>query len=75
MSILRVYTDMDVTNLLFTTDSKEKIAKHLADAGVRYEQWSTDADLQPGASHEDVIAAYQADIDRLIEELSLERLR
>ncbi|AHK14957.1 MULTISPECIES: 1,2-dihydroxy-3-keto-5-methylthiopentene dioxygenase [Thalassolituus] len=68
MSILRVYTDMDVTNLLFTTDSKEKIAKHLADAGVRYEQWSTDADLQPGASHEDVIAAYQADIDRLIEE-------
>ena len=36
MSILRVYTDMDVTNLLFTTDSKEKIAKHLADAGVRY---------------------------------------
>ena len=26
MSVLRVYTDHDVTNLLFTTDNKEKMA-------------------------------------------------
>ena len=68
MSVLRVYTDHDVTNLLFTTDSKEKMATHLAEAGVRYEQWQTDAELEPGASQEDVIAAYRKDIDRLMQE-------
>jgi len=68
MSVLRVYTDHDVTNLLFTTDSKAKMAAKLAEAGVRYEQWETDADLEPGASQEAVIAAYQQDIDRLMKE-------
>ena len=66
MSVLRVYTDHDVTNLLFTTDNKEKMAAKLAEAGVRYEQWETDAELEPGAPQEEVIAAYQKDIDRLM---------
>jgi len=68
MSVLRVYTDQDITNLLFTTSSKAKMTATLAEAGVRYEQWETDADLEPGASQEDVIAAYQKDIDRLMKE-------
>ena len=68
MSVLRVYTDHDITNLLFTTDNKEKMAAQLAEAGVRYEQWETDAELEPGAPQENVIAAYKSDIDRLIAE-------
>lgn len=68
MSVLRIYTDPDVTNLLFTTDSETKIAAKLSDAGVRFEQWDTNADIEPGASQEGVIAAYQKDIDRLIRE-------
>jgi 1,2-dihydroxy-3-keto-5-methylthiopentene dioxygenase len=68
MSVLRIYTDHDITNLLFTTDSDVKIAAKLADAGVRFEQWKTNADIEPGAPAEDVIAAYQTDIDRLIKE-------
>ena len=68
MSVLRVYTDSDITNLLFTTDDPKKMAARLAEAGVRFEQWETDADLEPGAPHEDVISAYRQDIDRLIAE-------
>ena len=68
MSVLRIYTDHDITNLLFTTDSDVKIAAKLAEAGVRFEQWKTNADIEPGAPAEDVIAAYQTDIDRLIKE-------
>ena len=56
-----------MTNLLFATNNKTKIAASLAEVGVRYEQWLTDSGLQPGASQEAVIAAYQKDIDRLID--------
>jgi len=65
MSVLRIYTENDITNLLFTTDNKEKMAGKLASAGVRYEQWDTDAELEPGAESDQVIAAYQNDIERL----------
>lgn len=68
MSVLRIYTDHDITNLLFTTNNTSKITAKLAEAGVRYEQWETDTELKPGASQEDVISAYQKDIDRLIEQ-------
>ncbi len=67
MSMLQVYEGNDMTNLLFATNNKTKIAASLAEVGVRYEQWLTDSGLQPGASQEAVIAAYQKDIDRLIE--------
>ena len=67
MSMLQVYEGNDMTNLLFATNNKTKIAASLAEVGVRYEQWLTDSGLQPGASQEAVIAAYQKDIDRLID--------
>ena len=68
MSMLQVYTGNDMTNLLFATNNKTKIAASLAEVGVRYEQWLTDSGLQPGASQDEVIAAYKGDIDRLIAE-------
>ena len=48
MSMLQVYTGNDMTNLLFATNNKAKIASALAEVGVRYEQWQTDSGLQPG---------------------------
>ena len=68
MSIIRIYNETDTTNLLFTSDRQSRIAERLNDIGVRFEQWSTTSTLAPGASQEDVIAAYQADIDRLMQE-------
>ena len=35
---------------------------------MQFEQWEANEDVQPGASQEEVIKAYQKDIDRLIAE-------
>ena len=66
MSTIRIYTDHDITNLLFTSDNQDHIRERLNAAGVRFEQWQTRSELAPGASPDDVISAYRADIDRLM---------
>lgn len=68
MSIIRIYTDHDTTNLLFTSDNSSKIQSRLAEIGVRFEQWQTGSDLSAGAQQEEVISAYQQDIERLMRE-------
>ena len=68
MSIIRIYTDHDTTNLLFTSDNSSKIQARLAEIGVRFEQWQTGSDLSAGAQPEEVISAYRKDIDRLMQE-------
>lgn len=50
-----------------TADQKE-IATILSEIGVRFEQWEAAAQVAPGASQEEIITAYKADIDRLIAE-------
>jgi 1,2-dihydroxy-3-keto-5-methylthiopentene dioxygenase len=67
-SILRIYPDHETAQLLFTTDTHAHIRERLQQVGVRFEHWSTDTELTPGASEEDVIAAYARDIDRLVQE-------
>jgi 1,2-dihydroxy-3-keto-5-methylthiopentene dioxygenase len=44
------------------------IAHELAKVGVRFEQWEANQAIAPGASQDEVIAAYRADIDRLMAE-------
>jgi 1,2-dihydroxy-3-keto-5-methylthiopentene dioxygenase len=44
------------------------IARELAKVGVRFEQWEASQPVAPGASQEEVIAAYRSDIDRLMRE-------
>ncbi len=68
MSIIRIYTDHDTTNLLFTSDNSSKIQARLAEIGVRFEQWQTGSDLSAGAQPEEVISAYRKDIDLLMQE-------
>ena len=41
------------------------IARELGAIGVRFEQWEASKPLLPGASQDDVIAAYRTDIERL----------
>ncbi|MZR61861.1 acireductone dioxygenase [Alcanivorax sp. DP30] len=45
---------------------KQAMAEALAAAGVRYEQWQASAPLSENPSQDEVIAAYKADIDRLM---------
>lgn len=68
MSAIRIYNDSDTTNLLFSSDNNLSIHNKLGEIGVRFEQWQTAASIAPGAAAEDVLAAYRADIDRLIAE-------
>jgi 1,2-dihydroxy-3-keto-5-methylthiopentene dioxygenase len=44
------------------------IAGELAKVGVRFEQWEANQPVSPGASQDEVIAAYRQDIDRLMRE-------
>ncbi len=67
MSEMKVFrADTPDTPEQHLTD-KTAMAKVLADAGVRYEQWQASAPLSEQPSQEEVISAYRADIDRLME--------
>ena len=46
----------------------EDIAATLAEVGVRFERWQASAPIAPGASQEEVIAAYRHEIDKLMTE-------
>ena len=66
MSRLRVYQDDKPDAPLQESRDAREIAAALGQAGVRFEQWQTDAGLSPGAPQEQVLAAYEDDINRLI---------
>jgi len=68
MSRLRIFSEADPSKPLLITSTHEFIAEQLAKIGVRFEQWQADAPVKPGASPEEVMAAYRGDIDKLIEE-------
>jgi 1,2-dihydroxy-3-keto-5-methylthiopentene dioxygenase len=68
MSRLRIFRDDDPAQPLMVAHGRDYIAEQLAKIGVRFEQWQADAPVQPGAAPEDVMAAYRADIDRLVAE-------
>lgn len=68
MSRLRIYDDTHGDTPLSEHREHADIARELAAAGVRFEQWEAAQPVLPGASQDEVIAAYRADIDRLMRE-------
>ena len=68
MSSLKIFADTDPASALLDTTDRSEITRALAQAGVRFEQWQASEPLTPGDSQEKVLAAYRADIDRLISE-------
>lgn len=68
MSRLRIFNDTDPSTPLFVTEDQAAMAARLKEIGVRFEQWQASAPVLPGASPEEVMAAYRADIDRLVAE-------
>jgi 1,2-dihydroxy-3-keto-5-methylthiopentene dioxygenase len=68
MSQLTVYADSDGKNPLLTTEDVDVICTELGAAGIRLERWETDRDLADDADNDTIIAAYQAEIDRLVAE-------
>ncbi|NUO73738.1 MAG: cupin domain-containing protein [Frateuria sp.] len=68
MSRLRIYDETHPATPASVHAAPAEIARELGRAGVRFEQWEASAPIAPGASQEDVIAAYRSDIDRLMRE-------
>jgi 1,2-dihydroxy-3-keto-5-methylthiopentene dioxygenase len=68
MSRLRIFNESDPGTPLFECSDHATMAKKLKAIGVRYEQWQATEAIEPGASPEAVMAAYRADIDRLVAE-------
>lgn len=56
-----------ITHLSRTEDGKE-IARALDKIGIRFERWTADKVLAPGADQAEILSAYQRDIDRMINE-------
>jgi len=65
MSRLRIFSETGPATPLKTTHQHDDIARELNAVGVRFEKWEATKPLSPGASQDEVIGAYSADIDRL----------
>ncbi|WP_043689739.1 1,2-dihydroxy-3-keto-5-methylthiopentene dioxygenase [Luteimonas huabeiensis] len=68
MSRLRIFADDAPDTPLLVTQDGDEIARELAKIGAGFERWRASRPVEPGASQEEVIAAYKADIDRLVAE-------
>lgn len=68
MSRLRIFDHDNPATPLSSTEDLAQIAERLKPIRVRFEQWQASAPVQPGASPEEVMAAYRSDIDKLVAE-------
>jgi len=66
MSRLRIFDEQRPHSPLSIHQDHAEIARELAKVGVRFEQWEASQPIAPGASQDEVIAAYRSDIDRLM---------
>ncbi|HWS79320.1 MAG TPA: acireductone dioxygenase, partial [Thermomonas sp.] len=67
MSRLRIFNDDAPDAPLLATADRAEMAAELARIGVGIEQWEAAQAVVPGDPPEAIMAAYRADIDRLIE--------
>jgi 1,2-dihydroxy-3-keto-5-methylthiopentene dioxygenase len=68
MSRLRIFDENRPEAPLSTYAGHAAISRELGKVGVRFEQWAANQPIVPGASQDEVIAAYRTDIDRLMRE-------
>jgi 1,2-dihydroxy-3-keto-5-methylthiopentene dioxygenase len=67
MSELKIYPDTDAGHPRVYTDHAA-IQRELAAIGIRFERWEANQPLSPGASHEEILAAYRHSVDALMRE-------
>ena len=68
MSRLRIFDEDHPDRPRLSTSDQGEMAAELARIGVAFEQWQAAQPVAPGAPSEAVMAAYRADIDRLVAE-------
>ena len=67
MSRLRIFDDAAPDTPRLATSDRADMASELAAIGVGFEQWAAAHPVQAGDTPESIMAAYRADIDRLVE--------
>lgn len=65
MSKLTIYQDQDPSKVLFESTDGQEIQYKLNEKGVRFERWEASAPIKLEMSQEEIIEAYQHEIDRL----------
>ena len=68
VSRLRIFAEDHPDEPLLASTDRGEITRELAAIGVVLEQWEATQPVAPGASQEEVFAAYRTDIDRLVAE-------
>jgi 1,2-dihydroxy-3-keto-5-methylthiopentene dioxygenase len=68
MSRLAIYDEKRGEKPLTVHTDHAEIERELDRVGVRFEQWEASKPVVPGASQDEVIAAYRGDVDRLMRE-------
>jgi 1,2-dihydroxy-3-keto-5-methylthiopentene dioxygenase len=68
MSRLRIFSEQDALNPFLIAHTHEYIAEQLQKIGVRFEQWQANVPIKPGASQDEVLTAYQSDINKIVKE-------
>ncbi|HEY1588292.1 MAG TPA: acireductone dioxygenase [Rhodanobacter sp.] len=68
MSRLRIFDESNPQAPLAVHHEHAAMAVELGKVDVRFEQWEASQPIAPGASQDEVIAAYRDDIDRLMAE-------
>jgi 1,2-dihydroxy-3-keto-5-methylthiopentene dioxygenase len=65
MSQLTIFADSDANNVLFNSNNTKAITTELAKVNVRFEQWQANATITEATSHDEIINAYNNDVERL----------
>jgi 1,2-dihydroxy-3-keto-5-methylthiopentene dioxygenase len=68
MSRLRIFSEHQPDRPELSTSDHADMARQLAAIGVGFEQWQASEAISPGDPPEAIMAAYRADIDRLVAE-------
>ena len=68
VSRLRIFAEDHPDEPLLASTDRGEITRELTAIGVTLEQWEAAQPVAPGASQEEVFAAYRSDIDRLVAE-------
>ena len=67
MSRLRIFDHTLPESPRLATSDRAEMAAELSKIGVNLEQWQPAHEVRPGDTAEDIMTAYRADIDRLVE--------
>ena len=67
MSRLRIFNEDAPDAPLLATSDRAEMAAELADIDVAFEQWEAAQPMVPGDPADAIMAAYRADIERLVE--------